>query len=48
MRTWYAGFELDTEPRKLVTDFAGLLRALDGLAYKAVRKAAHEPVAKKS
>ena len=44
MRTWFAEFELDTEPRKLVTDFAGLIKALDSLAYKAVRKAAHNPV----
>ncbi|WP_203336724.1 AAA family ATPase [Nocardioides limicola] len=40
MRTWYARFELDTDPRKHVTDFDGLLTALDGLAYKAVREAA--------
>lgn len=40
MRTWFARFELDTDPRKLVTDFDGLLKALDGLAYKAVREAA--------
>lgn len=45
MRTWFAGFELDSEPRKLVTDFEGLIRALDRLAYKAVRKAAHNPAA---
>ncbi|WP_054682464.1 AAA family ATPase [Microbacterium sp. No. 7] len=40
MRTWYARFDLDTDPRKLVVDFNGLLKALDGLAYKAVREAA--------
>ncbi|GAA0946554.1 hypothetical protein GCM10009554_42540 [Kribbella koreensis] len=40
MRTWHAKFELDTDPRKHVTDFDGLLKALNGLAYKAVRKAA--------
>jgi hypothetical protein len=39
----FAGFELDSEPRKLVTDFEGLIKALDGLAYKAVRNAAHKP-----
>lgn len=37
MRAWNARFELDTDPRKLVVDFDGLLKALDGLAYKAVR-----------
>lgn len=42
MRTWYARFDLDTDPRKLVTDFKGLLKALNGLAYKAVREAAVE------
>lgn len=40
MRTWYGRFELDADPRKLVTDFKGLLKALDSLAYKAVRAAA--------
>jgi len=40
MRTWYARFELETDPRKHVDDFDGLLKALDGLAYKAVRDAA--------
>ncbi|MCS5735665.1 hypothetical protein [Herbiconiux daphne] len=40
MRTWYAKFELDEDPRKLVTDFKGLLRSLDALAYQAVRAAA--------
>ncbi|NHC23654.1 AAA family ATPase [Nocardioides sp. IC4_145] len=45
MRTWFAAFELDSEPRTLVGDFEGLVRALDGLAYKAVRKAAHHPPA---
>lgn len=40
MRTWYARFELDTDPRTHVTDFPGVLKAIDGLAYKAVRKAA--------
>lgn len=39
MRTWYARFDLDADPRKLVADFPGLLKALDGLAYKAVREA---------
>ena len=40
MRAWYARFDLNTDPRKLVTDFNGLLKALDSLAYKAVREAA--------
>lgn len=40
MRTWHARFDLDTDQRKHVTDFKGLLKALDGLAYKAVRAAA--------
>ncbi|RPA10339.1 TOPRIM nucleotidyl transferase/hydrolase domain-containing protein [Gordonia sp. OPL2] len=40
MRGWYARFELDADPRKFVSDFGGLLKALDGLAYKAVRGAA--------
>lgn len=40
MRTWHARFELDSDPRKLVADYDLLRKALDGLAYKAVRKAA--------
>lgn len=40
MRTWYGKFDLEADPRKLVTDFSGLLKALDSLAYKAVRAAA--------
>jgi hypothetical protein len=40
MRNWYATFELEADPRTIVTDFKGLLKALDGLAYKAVRDAA--------
>lgn len=37
MRTWFARFDLDTDPRKQVVDFDGLLKALDGLAYRAIR-----------
>jgi predicted ATPase len=39
MRTWYAIFELEVDPRKHVADYPGLLRALDSLAYQAVRAA---------
>ena len=40
MRTWHTKFGLDADPRKLVADFDGLIKALDGLAYMAVRDAA--------
>jgi hypothetical protein len=40
MRSWYPRFELDTDPRTQVTDYQGLLKAIGGLAYKAVRKSA--------
>ena len=39
MRGWHGRFELDSEPRKFVADFDGLMRALESLAYKAVRAA---------
>jgi len=38
MRGWYERFELDADPRTPVADFGGLLKALDGLAYRAIRK----------
>lgn len=40
MRSWHARFELDADQRAPVADFDGLVRALGGLAYQAIRASA--------
>jgi hypothetical protein len=40
MRKWFHLFDLDTEPRALVADYQGLIKAINGLAYQAIRGAA--------
>lgn len=40
MRKWHHAFSLDTDPRSLVDDYQGLVKAIEGLAYQAVRAAA--------
>jgi predicted ATPase len=40
MRRWHRTFDLDNDQRSLVNDFPGLLKALDDLAYRAIRQAA--------
>jgi hypothetical protein len=39
MRRWEEGFGLLTDPREPVDDFAGLVKAIQSLAYRAVRAA---------
>ncbi len=40
MRTWQMSFKLDEDPRTLVDDYRALIKALDSLAYQAVRSSA--------
>ena len=40
MRKWHHMFDLETDPRRLVDDYHGLVKAIDGLAYQAIRSAA--------
>lgn len=44
MRRWHHTFDLDNEPRSLIADYHGLVKAINGLAYQAVR-AAEAPTA---
>jgi hypothetical protein len=37
MRKWYLEFKLDEDPRSLIESFEGLMSAIDGLAYQALR-----------
>ena len=38
MRGWRHQFHLDTDPRSLVEDFPGLVRAIESLAYQSLRQ----------
>lgn len=40
MRGWRNTFSLDADPRALVDDYDGLIKAINGLAYQAVRASA--------